>query len=154
MLQGCLTDVLQPMISAAQQTSLSFASTPDPAASMAMLESLSVPVARLQVVMSGLAATHSHALLHRAPEVAAFASAMKVTHIYVACMLVCSCLQYRHALLDEKVVTPTAQTLLQQDRGWFWGLCYTVDMSWIHDHACWLQAALVLTVCPIQPRQT
>ena len=84
MLQGCLTDVLQPLIQAAQQTSLSSASIPNLAASMAMLQSLSVPVARLQVVVSGLAATHSHALLHRAPEVAAFASSMKASQL--ACL--------------------------------------------------------------------
>ena len=79
MLQGGLAEVLQPLTQAAQQAALSFATSPSTSASMAMLQSLSVPVARLQVLMSGLAATHAHALLHRAPEVAAFASSMKVS---------------------------------------------------------------------------
>ena len=79
MLQGVLAEVLQPLTQAAQQAALSFATSSSTAASMAMLQSLSVPVARLQVLMSGLAATHAHALLHRAPEVAAFASSMKVS---------------------------------------------------------------------------
>ena len=79
MLQGVLAEVLQPLTQAAQQAALSFATSPNISASMAMLQSLSVPVARLQVLMSGLAATHAHALLHRAPEVAAFASSMQVS---------------------------------------------------------------------------
>lgn len=77
-LEGLLAEVLQPMTHAAQQTALSFATAPDVAVSTAMLNKLSTSVARLQVLMAGLAATHAHVLLHRAPEVAAFASSMQV----------------------------------------------------------------------------
>lgn len=78
MLKGILSDVLLPLTQAAQQGALSFASEPDIAASMAMLDGLSIPVARLQVLMAGFAATLGHSLLHRAPEIAAFASFMQV----------------------------------------------------------------------------
>ena len=79
MLQGILAEALQPLTRAAQATALSFAAAPDAAATLTMLDDLVTPVARLQTVMSGLAATHTHALMHRAPEVVGFASSLKVS---------------------------------------------------------------------------
>lgn len=77
-LQGILAEALQPLTVAAQATALSFAAASD-TVTVVMLDDLVTPVARLQTLMSGLAATYTHALLQRAPGVAGFASSLRVS---------------------------------------------------------------------------
>lgn len=77
MVQGLLSEALQPLAAAAEQAASSFA--PDsPADAAAMLAALVLPVARLQSLLTGLAMTQAQALMHRAPGVRAFASQLKV----------------------------------------------------------------------------
>jgi hypothetical protein len=76
-MQGVLAEALQPLTQAAEQAASSFAPE-NTADSSSLLASLSIPCAKLQSVMSGLAMTHAHVLLHRAPDVGAFASQLKV----------------------------------------------------------------------------
>ncbi len=79
-MQGVLAEALQPLTQAAEQAASSLApeNTSD---SSSLLASLSIPCAKLQSVMSGLAMTHAHVLLHRAPDVGAFASQLKVSNM-------------------------------------------------------------------------
>ncbi|KAL0039754.1 hypothetical protein WJX77_006967 [Trebouxia sp. C0004] len=76
-MQGVLAEALQPLTQAAEQAASSLApeNTSD---CSSLLASLSTPCAKLQSVMSGLAMTHAHKLLHRAPDVGAFASQLKI----------------------------------------------------------------------------
>ncbi|KAA6422020.1 MAG: hypothetical protein FRX49_08038 [Trebouxia sp. A1-2] len=76
-MQGVLAEALQPLTQAAEQAASSFASV-NTSASSSLLTSLSTPCAKLQSVISGLAMTHAHVLLHRAPDVGAFASQLKI----------------------------------------------------------------------------
>jgi len=70
-MQGVLAEALQPLTQAAENTANSFS----------LLASLRIPCAKLQSVMSGLAMTHAHVLMHRAPDVGAFASQLKVSYM-------------------------------------------------------------------------
>ncbi|KAL3134106.1 hypothetical protein ABBQ32_008528 [Trebouxia sp. C0010 RCD-2024] len=75
--QGLLSEALQPLAAAAEQAASSFA--PDsPADAASMLAALVLPVARLQSLLTGIAMTEAQALMHRAPGVRAFASQLKV----------------------------------------------------------------------------
>ena len=76
-MQGVLAEALQPLTHAAQQAASSFAPE-GPTDSPPVLASLSGPCAKLQSLMTSLAATQAHVLLHRAPDVGAFASQLKV----------------------------------------------------------------------------
>ena len=74
-MQGLLAEALQPLTAAAE----SAASLGKPESSPdTMLASLATPVAKLQSLLTGVSMTHAQALLNRAPEVAAFASQLKV----------------------------------------------------------------------------
>ena len=86
--QGILAEALQPLTQAAEQAASSFMPEDNPASS-SLLASLSVPCAKLQSVLTGLAATQAQALVHRAPGVGAFASQLKVCFggILGACQL-------------------------------------------------------------------
>ena len=77
--QGLLGETLKPLTQASLQ-----AGNPTDAEGMdfsLLLASLSSPCARLQSLITGLAMTQAHALLHRAPEVGAFASQLKVCNM-------------------------------------------------------------------------
>lgn len=75
--QATLGEALQPLTQAAEQAASSCAPE-NTLEAAALLARLSLPCAKLQTLMAGLAATQAQVLLHRAPEVGAFASQLKV----------------------------------------------------------------------------
>ena len=73
-----MAEALRPLATAAEQAASSF--DPDSSTDTAtMLADLSSPVARLQSLLTGIAMTHAQALMHRAPQVGAFASKLKAS---------------------------------------------------------------------------
>ena len=75
--QGLLSEALQPLAAAAEQAANSFDSDSS-ADGASMLAALALPVARLQSLLTGIATTQTQALMHRAPGVRAFASELQV----------------------------------------------------------------------------
>lgn len=76
-MQGLLGEALQPLAAAAEQAASSFDSDSNND-DISLLSALADPVAKLQSLLTGIAMTHARALMHRAPEVGAFASQLKV----------------------------------------------------------------------------
>lgn len=71
-------EVLQPLAAAAERAATSSFDWDGPDDDASLPSALQVPVAKLQTLLAGIAMTHAQALMHRAPEVGAFASHLKV----------------------------------------------------------------------------
>lgn len=78
-MQGLLGEALQPLAAAAaaEQAASAFDSDSNDD-DVSLLCALALPVAKLQSLLTGIAMTHARALMHRAPQVGAFASQLKV----------------------------------------------------------------------------
>lgn len=76
-MQGLLGEALHPLAAAAERAA-SFLGSDSHDDIVSLLSALELPVAKLQSLLTGIAMTHARALMHRAPEVGAFASQFKV----------------------------------------------------------------------------
>lgn len=76
--QGLLGEALEPLAAAAEQAATSSFDPGSSDENASLPSALALPVAKLQLLLTGIAMTHARVLMHRAPAVGAFASQLKV----------------------------------------------------------------------------